>query len=116
MMGCGRLRARCPPPLPYSTGTPDPPPLSAWDSPVHSGQATGRARAGDTRAQRMSKPFCALRASLDTEEEATEARDAPPSEISPSSTSAARRSHSSRRSEDPVLSRRDELNLIRTMV
>ena len=25
MMGCGRLRARGPPPLPYSTGTPDPP-------------------------------------------------------------------------------------------
>ena len=39
----------------------------------------------------MSKPFCALRASLDTEEEATQARDIPPSEISPSSVSSTRR-------------------------
>ena len=52
------------------------------DLEVHSGQATGRARAGNTRAQRMSKPFCALRASLDTEEDAC---DSPPSETSPSS-------------------------------
>ena len=62
----------------------------------------------------MSKPFCALRASLDTEGEAPEARDTPPSEISPSSVSSARRLPADLPAADPAaISRLVELRPMR---